>query len=89
MARRVDNEGESERVNVDMPTEALNSTVRICSLRDGIINIQGKGTGNWYKFPASGIPVDVDSLDAAEILGRRSPKSCCGPGNQPLFGLVD
>ena len=101
MAKRAANAGDSEwvspledeqaqdRVKVaEVPVEEyIPNTVQIVSLRDGIVNVTGKSTGNVYRFVGAGSAVDVDDRDATEILAKRSGRSCCGPGFTPFFAL--
>lgn len=100
MAKRIATEGNSERVDSpeeqvldwveveEVPEEVYTpKTVQIVSLRNGIVNVTGKTTGNVYRFTGAGFEVSVDGRDADEILSRRSGRSCCGPGFTPFFGL--
>jgi hypothetical protein len=63
------------------------STVSITSLMDARVLITGTVTGKQYVFSKAGTVVEVDKLDADEILNKKRGRVCCGKAGN-LFQLT-
>jgi len=90
MAKRMLNEGNSNRVEVKKEVFAKKQTytpktTRIVSLRNKTVNAKGSVTGATYVFKTAGSVVSVDERDAPEILARKAGRSCCGAGFTHYF----
>lgn len=62
-------------------------TVSITSLMDARVLITGTVTGKLYVFSKAGTVVEVDKLDADEILNKKRGRVCCGKAGD-LFQLT-
>lgn len=62
-------------------------TVRLVLLRDVKLKMVGPITGKEYNFSGAGSELDVDEVDAVEML-RKTHKSCCTGLKSSYFDLV-
>ena len=92
MAKRVVNEWDSERVEVELVSKQdTPKTVRLRLLKPVKLNITGKVTGNVYIFPRGGTELDINYEDAQLFLEKRYGGCDCpsDTGAKPYFEIVN
>jgi hypothetical protein len=77
----------AEQEEVQYTNSDTVSTVSITSLMDARVLITGTVTGKQYVFSKAGTVVEVDKLDADEILNKKRGRVCCGKAGN-LFQLT-
>ena len=99
MAKRSSNEWDSKRVkgiedgvpiDIEEPIEYqdIPHTVRLVLLRNIRLTFTGAVTGNKYIFDGAGSTLDVDALDAPDMLSKDGGRTCCSENRNRYFDLA-